>query len=483
MLFGTSGIRGVVGKEITCELALAAGKALGEMNAENARAPAGKGNAQASPAAAAAAEGMVAIGRDSRKSGVMLENALVSGILSSGGSVGRLGIAPTPTVAFASKKKNCFGIMITASHNPPEYNGFKFFENGNEAGRQFEKNLEEKITRLNTKKTLEHAIATQNKKKNDVNYGVKGKDFIIDDAIREHSDFVLKNVDVEAIKRKNPKVIVDCGNGAGGAVTPFVLREAGCRVVSVNAEPSGVFARRLEPNEENLRGTAGIVAATGALLGIAHDGDADRAIGIDETGKVLGLDEQLVLFCEDVLNGKKGKIVSTVEASLCVREAVEANGGELLITRVGSRDVSEELRKSNAVFGGEPCGEYVYPGELTIPDGIRTALKLVEIACKKGKLSTLASKIKKYPIKRAKIPCANEKKKEAMQRIAGDLASVVKGKTSTIDGVRVDFEGGWLLVRPSGTEPFIRITCEAKEEKKLREAFEKAEKTVKKNVA
>lgn len=464
MLFGTSGIRGVVGKEITLQLAFAIGKALGE---------AGK---------------TIVIGRDSRKSGKDLEEQLVSGIVSSNGCAQLLGIAPTPTVAFASKKFNSTGIMITASHNPPEYNGFKFFENGNEATKQFEKTLERKISEQKEKTTekTKPLQLEQKTKQNSAFVSSRSQPLVnifhVDNAVREHIDFLLSVVDVEAIRAKNPKVVIDCGNGAGGVITPFVLREAGCRVVSVNSEPTGVFARKLEPNEENLKQTAGIVAATGALLGIAHDGDADRAIGIDENGKVLGLDEQLVLFCEDALEKKKGKIISTVEASLCVREAVEANGGELLVTPVGSREVSQELRKNNAVFGGEPCGEYIYPGELTIPDGIRTALKLVEIACRKGKLSKLREKVKKYPIQRAKIPCANEKKQKAMYKIAVELPREFKGKTSAIDGVRIDFDGGWLLVRPSGTEPFIRITCEAKNEEKLAQAFQKAEKTVKKNV-
>ncbi|MBI5158942.1 phosphoglucosamine mutase [Candidatus Micrarchaeota archaeon] len=474
MLFGTSGIRGVVGKEITSALAFAIGKSLGQ-------------------------EGKtIVIGRDSRKSGVELEEKLVSGIASSKGTAQLLGIAPTPTVALASKKFASTGIMITASHNPPEYNGFKFFENGDEATKQFEKTLEQRISEQNKK------INEKEKQRPLEQNAEASRVFFVDNAVRQHIDFILSQVDVEAIRAKNPKVVIDCGNGAGGVITPLILREAGCRVVSVNSEPTGVFARKLEPNEENLKETAGIVAATGALLGIAHDGDADRAIGIDENGKVLGLDEQLVLFCEDALEKKKGKIrffeernssknthevgradftiVSTVEASLCVREAVEANNGELLITPVGSREVSSELRKNNAVFGGEPCGEYVYSGELTIPDGIRTALKLVELACRKGKLSELRKKIKKYPMQRAKIQCANEKKQSAMKKIAVELPCVVEGKASSVDGVRVDFEGGWLLVRPSGTEPFMRITCEAKNEKKLKEAFEKAEEIVKKSV-
>ncbi|MEM4389222.1 MAG: phosphoglucosamine mutase [Candidatus Micrarchaeia archaeon] len=435
-LFGTSGIRGVFGREVTGELALAVGRAV-----------------------VRAVDDRVVVARDTRASGLALENAFVAGVLEAGGEVLRAGIAPTPALALASKRRGCAGAMMTASHNPPEYNGIKLFERGNELSARGERRVE---------RAMGKARVTAG-----------GVDERLEGVVEEHIALALAGVDVGTISERAPKVVVDSANGAASVATPYALRRAGCKVVGLNCDVSGDFARGLEPNETNLQRTGAFVRACGADFGIAHDGDGDRCVILDERGKMLGLDVQLALMAGKALEKRKGVIVTTVEASLAVREAVEERGGRLIITPVGSRGVAEAMRRSAAVFGGEPCGEYIFPGELTVPDGIATALHFAEMFAEAGKLSELASQIKVYPMRRAKIPCSN---KERAMAVIRREASRLGGRQSTIDGVRVDFEEGWMLIRPSGTEPVIRITCEHHSEKGLRELWAKAQAIVKRAV-
>ncbi|HQT44999.1 MAG TPA: phosphoglucosamine mutase, partial [Candidatus Micrarchaeota archaeon] len=244
---------------------------------------------------------------------------------------------------------------------------------------------------------------------------------------------------------------------------------------------NGNFNRNLEPNVKNLEDAADIVKSCKADMGIAHDGDADRAIIIDEKGKAMALDIQLAVMCKNELERKNGKIISTVEASLAVREAVEMAGGTLDITPVGSMNVQRAMSESACVFGGEPCGEYIYPYGVPCPDGLLSGLKFVEIFCKKGSMSALAGAIKPYPIYRAKFPCESDAKKQAMKHIAGEIKAI-GGTLNGMDGIRKDFEDGWFLIRPSGTEPAIRLTLECKTQKRLDELKGKLESIMKAGV-
>ncbi|MEM3555755.1 MAG: phosphoglucosamine mutase [Candidatus Micrarchaeia archaeon] len=432
--FGTSGIRGVVGKEITPELALRLGEVVGKKK-------------------------RVVIGRDTRESGVALEAALVAGVNFAGGDALKLGIVTTPTTAIATKQRGEIGVMITASHNPAEYNGFKVY---NRFGEEISRAEEREIENIVGMARAEQSVSG-------------GGVYEVKDAVEKHIELVLSLVDVGLIKRKKPKVVVDCGNGAASSVAPFLLKEAGCHVITVNAEPGGAFSRSLEPNSESLAEAATIVKRTGASLGVGYDGDGDRAVVIDEIGSVLGLDEQLSLLLSYIVSDGC-TVVSTVEASLGVRETVERKGGKLVITGVGSRNVAEMIRISNAVFGGEPCGEYIFPEEINTPDGMMTTLKFIELVCKEGRLSRMRGKVKKYPVKRMKFECSD--KTGSMEVIKDRLIEEFEGKLSERDGVRIDFKDGWLLVRASGTEPVIRLTCEHKNKGELERVCKKAEQIV-----
>lgn len=430
-MFGTSGIRGIYGKDITPELALKVANAFAESD--------------------------VSIGRDTRESGVPLAFACMSGVLSSGNDGIGLGIVPTPLVAFATMKFGGGGIMVTASHNPAEYNGLKFMRKGRE------------ISRADEKRVLE-------RHEKEMEYGAEPGERRKEEIIPDYIELVKKNVDCKLIGKKKPKVVVDC-NGAGAVVTPYLLRELGCRVVSLNCEMRG-FNRPSEPNKENLSWLSSAVRACGADFGVAHDGDADRCAIVDERGELLNADVQLALIIEEELTRKKGRVISSVESSLIVKETVEKSGGEFVITPVGSVHVSEEMEKSGAVFGGEPAGEYVFRGGVGVPDGVMAAAKYAELFCSKGKLSALASKFKTNPMAREKFRTADRAK--AMEKIMGTLK--LDGKANRDDGIRVDGEGYWVLVRPSGTESIIRLTAEAKTKELLDKVAGKAREAIKKAV-
>jgi len=442
MLFGTSGIRGLYGEFVNEKLAMQIANLFADKD--------------------------VVIARDTRTTGESLAFAAISGILGKGKNVIYLGISPTPTLALATKKYKCKGIMITASHNPPEYNGLKFYENGREITKAQEKELAIKYE-------------TKKEKMKFSDWNNTGK--LIEDyeAIQEHINLIKNLVDSKKIASRKPLVVVD-SNGAGAVLTPNLLEQMGCDVISINKQTIG-FGRPSEPNSENLKLLGEKVRELKADLGIGHDGDADRAVVVDEKGEVLPLDVQLAIMAEEELNAsgnKIKKIVSTFEASLCIREMTERSKATMETTPVGSNYVSDAIEQSGAVFGGEPCGEYVFSNGLLVPDGPLTAAKFVELFCKKGKLSELKKKYKTYFMVREKLKCDNSKKYEIVEKIRKQIKT--DGKIRTEDGIRVDEEDGWFLVRASGTEPFVRLTMEYKTQEKLRSKSEEIRNIIKKNI-
>ena len=427
-LFGTSGIRGVYGKEVSPALAMRVGNAVGK-----------KG-------------GTLIVARDARSTSPILCEALSSGAMLSGSDAVDIGLAPTPLLADAAAREKCNGAMITASHNPPEYNGIKLFSSGMEFTREQEAEVEKALAGM--------GAAAPSAGWNAVEWNNAGQKQSKDYS-QEYIHFLLSQVDTASIAGRKPRVLVDCGNAAASILAPALLRAAGCEVVELYCDEPGKFSRNLEPKAETLKDAAKLVVSKKCDLGIAFDGDGDRAIGIDEKGRALGLDAQLAIFCTHFLKKRKGAIVSTVEASLCVKEAVEKAGGKLSVTPVGSLHVAQKVKGMRAVFGGEPCGEYVFPSSTPCADGLLAALYLVEIFCLQGKLSALADGVKAYPMERRKYACAGKSKESVMAALSQSL-KFAGSAVSTMDGLRFDFSDGWLLVRPSGTEPAIRLTCEFK---------------------
>jgi phosphoglucosamine mutase len=428
-LFGSSGIRGIANKEITPELALKVGLVLGSRKK------------------------IAVIGRDPRVSAPMIEHALIAGLTSAGCDVTEIGLVTTPTLAYAARAYEC-GVMVTASHNPSEYIGIKLW---NPDGMAFDSVQQDEI---------EKAIETEGFTR--VPWNLIGKFEEDGNAIRAHMNKIKKLVGNSSLK-----IVLDCGCGAGGTISPYLLQELGCEVITLNAQPDGHFpARNPEPNDENLSLLKKTVLDFGANLGIAHDGDADRMMAVDEKGNFVSGDELLTIFGFYECGYSKGTVVVPVDTSMMVDDFLK--GSKIVRTKVGDVYVAEGIKKFNATYGGEPSGSWIFPKISYCPDGVYAAAKIVEIV-KEKKLSELREELPRYATKRGTMPCENEKKAEFMERVKVKLEPL--GEVLDIDGIRVNMETGWVLIRPSGTEAKVRITAEAREN--VDGIFEMAENIVK----
>ncbi len=440
-LFGTSGIRGLIGSEVTCELALNVGKSLAYY----------LGN-----------EGTVVIGYDTRTTNEMLEQAICAGLLESGVDVVKIGMVPTPLVGYATEKLDAdAGVMLTASHNPSPYNGIKLW---NKNGMAYTSDQESKIEEIYANN--DYISVTWDKVgKLSVNEEIKG----------QYIDDLVDMVDI----KEGLKVVIDCASGAGSEISPLVFRKAGCEVTTLNSQPDGFFpGRNPEPNAENLQTLMKTVVAIGADLGIAHDGDADRMITVDEKGNVSPFDSLLALMSKEF----EGDIVTTVDAGLCMDESVK---GEVLRTKVGDVNVAEVIIEKDAAFGGEPSGTWLHPDFCMCPDGILSGLRMAEIVSRDGKLSELLAQIPSYPNIREKITCSKEAKIKVMENMEDLLKDAFDDirDVNSIDGVRLTFEDdSWVLVRPSGTEDYVRITLEARDEARAESIKETCVKIINENL-
>ncbi len=404
--------------------------------------------------------GKIAVARDTRTSGELLQTALISGILSTGAKVLDIGCATTPTLALAVRNHADAGAMITASHNPSEYNGVKLWQKN---GMAFLQSQEKEIERIVEKKRYKRAAWDQIQR-------IERKD-----ATREHMDSIL-----ESISLKKPlKVVIDCASGPAGLITPYVFRELGCKVTTINSQLDGFFpGRKPEPNQENLKDLIETVKAIGADLGIAHDGDADRAVAVDKNG-MIPLDKQLALAVDYYLSHQKGEIVTTVDASMLIEETAKKHHAKVLRVKVGDVAVAEGIERTNAIFGGEPCGAWIHPKISLCPDGPLTAAVIAALASE-GNLQEMLAKIKTYPVERETIGCKEKDKERIVTEMGRKLKKLKPKKTSKIDGIRAEWKDSWVLIRASGTEPIIRITAEGKDKKELKELVGKIKKMLEK---
>lgn len=440
-LFGTSGIRGKIGSEVTCELALNVGKSLAHY----------LGN-----------EGSVVLGYDTRTTNRMLDEAITAGLLESGVDVVKIGMVPTPLVGYATEKLDAdAGIMLTASHNPSQYNGIKLW---NKNGMAYTSAQEAEIEEIYFTKSY-ISVPWDEVGKLSYNGEIKGR----------YIDDLVNMVDI----KKGLKVVIDCASGAGSEISPLVFRKAGCEVTTLNSQPDGFFpGRNPEPNADNLGSLMKTVVAVGADLGIAHDGDADRMITVDEKGNISPFDSLLALISKEF----DGDIVTTVDAGLCMDESVK---GEVLRTPVGDVNVAEVIIEKNAAFGGEPSGTWLHPDFCMCPDGILSGLRMAEIVSRDGKLSELLEAIPQYPNIREKITCTKDEKIRVMENmeelLEGAFDDIVD--VNSLDGVRLTFaDDSWVLVRPSGTEDYIRITLESRDAGRAEEIREKCVKIINGNL-
>jgi phosphoglucosamine mutase len=424
-LFGSSGVRGLANVDLTPQLACKIGLAV----------------------AAYAKAKKVVVARDTRVSGSMLQDALVSGLLSSGTDVYLAGVVPTPALAYATLTMNAgAGFMITASHNPPQYNGIKVFR-------------PDSLSYVD----VDQEAVEENVKKQSftlANWRKLGK------TVHLNSGQIYVDMALKAVKlKKKWHIIVDPGCGATFKVAPDMLKTMGCKVTALNAQPDGYFpARKSEPTEETLMDLANVVKALGADVGVAFDGDGDRIAFVDDKGVFVNFDRSLAGYSAYVLkHSGGGTVVTNVEASMCFETMSEKFGGKVIRTKVGDIYVSEAIKQANAVFGGEPCGAWVHPKLHYCPDGPLSAALMIKALEEENKsLSEFISEVPEYVTKRENITCKNEQKYKIVNEIGAILKTEFPDFTnySTVDGFRLALKQGWLLIRASGTEPLIRLTVE-----------------------
>ena len=427
-LFGTNGIRGVIGRDMTPDMIFKVSKAFGAMR-----------------------QGTIAIGRDSRTSGITLGIAAISGLLSIGCDVVDCGILPTPALQYIVKNHFEGGVMITASHNPPEYNGIKIIEpDGTEMGEEQTIELEKLI--------FNNTIPAENWN----NVGKKtDSPQLVHKYLCSISNSFPKGIG------KGMTVVVDPGSGPACLTTPKILEKMGCKVLTVNSIVDGTFPGRMpEPTAAGLSHLSDLVKASGAIMGLAHDGDADRTVFVDENGQFIEENKEFSIIAQYVCEKKLGIIVTPVSTSQLVETIAKKAGCKVMYTKVGSIFVARTMRSliqkgENVILGGEGNGGLIFPEHQFCRDGGMTAAMMVSIiASKKIPLSHLVKNLPQRYMIKEKIYANNNKKllESVKNRFIND-------KMDLTDGLKIFRDDCWALIRSSGTEPLIRIiidgpTCE-----------------------
>jgi phosphoglucosamine mutase len=379
----------------------------------------------------------IILGMDTRTTSPLLAHLVTAGILGSGGSVMHAGVVPTPSVAFSSRLARA-GCMITASHNPEEYNGLKLF---NRDGSSFTKQQQAE---------MEGLLGSYHW----TDWKHQGQERRLD-AISPHKKAILDTVNI----LHGSSAVLDCGNGAGCMLTPSLFSDADITTTCINCNPSGHFPRPSEPLEENVSYLGEIVKKTGAGCAVVHDGDADRMMAFDNKGRYISGDHLLVLFAR-YLGAKR--VVTTGDASMVIEDYADVRR-----TPVGDAYVSEELLKWGD-FGGEPSGAWIFPKLSYCPDGPFAAALFCEMSSE-WNIAQEVDEIPAYHILRESFACKN----------AGEIVKGL-GASSPTDGIRFTGEDGWCLIRASGTEPKIRITAEGKTPAKARELLSEGKERIRK---
>ncbi len=425
-LFGTNGVRGVVNEDMNVQFAMDLGRSIGEFMS-----------------------GEVAIATDTRTSGQMLKSAVSCGLMASGADVIDLGIIPTPALQYFVKSNPVSGgVMITASHNPPEFNGIKCIDAD---GTEMPRSREERIESIYFSRNFSHR-----------DWREIGSHLPPKNAIEPYAAAIRSLVDLKAIRKADMSVVLDCANGAGSLFAPDFLDSLGVRAVTLNCNPQGTFpGHPSEPTPDHLGDLISLVRETDADMGIAQDGDADRAIFVDEKGNYLFGDKSLSILARFAVREKRGIVVTPISSSSCVEDVVREEGGEILYTRVGSPVVARKMIEVGAVFGGEENGGLIFPEHQYCRDAAMTVAKMLEIVAKHGPLSELVKDVPVYHLDKRKVSCPNDRKQGVLEAVASQQKEM---RVDTTDGVKVYFDDGWTLIRPSGTESIIRIYSEGRTE-------------------
>jgi phosphomannomutase/phosphoglucomutase len=432
-LLGTNGIRGVVNQELTPEFVVKVGVAIGTYFGG----------------------GRILIGHDCRTSNTIFLNAITAGLASTGCTVLVGGCAPTPALQYAVNYFELNGaVIVTASHNPAEYNGIKVVGcDGTEISREEEEKIEKSFFEGSFTRSTWNQLGS-----------IQSFPGVID----TYKGAVKTHLDVEAIGRTPFKVVVDPVNSVGGLVTPSLLKDLGCTVVTINAQLDGDFSRPPEPKPETLGDLSAVVKALHADLGVAHDGDADRCMFVDERGTVVWGDKTGAVLLDYVLK-KIGEniVVTPISSSKLIEDIVKRNGSKLVWTRVGSTIVTNTMKEMGADVGFEDNGGFFYTPHQPVRDGALAAAMMLEVLAKSGKpLSKLIEDLPKYALVKERIECPNDKKPQVSAKVLKQTEGMNR---LIIDGVKIFFDDGSVLVRPSGTEAIYRVYAEAQDEKRARE--------------
>ena len=441
LIISISGVRGIVGENLTPDVL--------------AKLAAGFGTTLR--------EGKVVIATDSRTSRRMCLDAVTSGLISTGCEVIKLGILPTPSLQIAIKElKANGGICITASHNPPQWNGLKFYNSS--------------ATLLGSTQAKKLLNIYEHSKINYAPWDKHGKVREEKDAHTFHIKAILKEIDAKLIRKRKFKVAIDCGNGAGSVVTPEFLEELGCHVIKLNCEISGFFNRPPEPTPENIKSLCSLVLKEKAEIGFAQDPDADRLAVVSEDGKCPGEDYSLALAVEFVLSRKPGTVVTNLSTTKAIDDLSEKFACKCLRTEIGEINVVETMKAVKAVIGGEGNGGIIFPPVHYGRDSLTgMGLILQYMAETNVPISTLVNSIPQYNIKKGKVQV-----KRMDENILEKLRLSLKGaKLDMRDGIKAMWEDCWVHVRQSNTEPAVRIVAEARTKKRASEIYEMASSLIK----
>ncbi len=429
-LFGTDGVRGVANEELTANLAYQLGKAGAYILKKGNKAP------------------KIVVGKDTRISGDMLEAALIAGICSVGGEAICVEVMPTPAIAYLTRYFNAdAGVVISASHNPVEFNGIKFF---NHQGYKLPDEIEDKIEDIIFRNCEEIVLPTGNE---------IGKRRIIDNAEELYIEFLKKTLDVDF---KGLKIAMDCANGAAYSVAPKIFKELGAQVEVIYNEPDGTNINLScgSTHPENLQK---IVVERKCDFGVAFDGDADRLIAVDNKGEIVDGDKTMVICGLDLKDKGKLKdntVVVTVMSNMGLDIALKENGCRTEKTKVGDRYVLENMLQNGYSLGGEQSGHVIFLDHNTTGDGLLTALQLAGVIVHQNKsLNELAKVMNIYPQVLVNAKVSNQKKNDYMKD------EVIQRE---IQKVEEHFHGkGRVLIRPSGTEPLVRVMIEGEKQEEL----------------
>jgi phosphomannomutase/phosphoglucomutase len=434
-LFGTNGVRGIIGTDLTPDLVVSIGEAFGTMR-----------------------RGCIGVGRDTRTSGETLKKAAIAGLLATGCDVVDCGVLPTPALQYLVRERFDGGIMITASHNPPEYNGVKIIESdGTEMGDEETIKLEQILF------SRSFSLAPWDR---------VGTETSAPDAIAAYSDAIVRQF--PAGIGKGMTVVVDPGSGPACLTTPRILMAMGCKVITINGSMDGTFPGRMpEPSVDGLRPLADLVVSSGAAFGIAHDGDADRAVFIDEQGRFIEENQEFALFTGYICEQGPGLVVTPVSTGQIVEQVANAKKSEVVYTPVGSIYVARSMRTllergKNVVFGGEGNGGLIFPNHQFCRDGGMTAATMVSVVAQSGApLSELVKKLPERHVVKDKISTSHG------ARVLESLTNFYqREKADTTDGLKLFRQDSWALIRASGTEPIVRIIVDAPTKEEAKRLFE-----------